>query len=244
MWPSSVKMPRPLAILMGVLSFVLSILPTSPGEAILPLLIAAAIVGGSTLLSGIISSIANNSAATIQAGAAQSGIDESRRQFDVMQKTLEPYTKGGAAAFSAQGDLAGINGPEAQATALAALQNGPEMAAGIQQGENAMLQNASATGGLRGGNLQGALAQFRPQMLSQLISQQYGRLGGMATLGQNAAAGVATGALQTGTNITNLYGQQGTARAGGALATGAGWNSIPNALTSTIGTYYGLGGTF
>ena len=83
-----------------------------------------------------------------------------------------------------------------------------------------MLQNASATGGLRGGNVQGALAQFRPQLLNQLIEQQYSRLGGLTSLGQASAAGQATAGMQTGTNIANLLGQQGQALAGGAMGKG------------------------
>ena len=56
----------------------------------------------------------------------------------------------------------------------------------VQQGQDAILQNASAIGGLRGGNTQAALAQFRPALLSQLIAEQYNRLGGLSSLGQNA----------------------------------------------------------
>jgi hypothetical protein len=61
------------------------------------------------------------------------------------------------------------------------------MQALVSQGEEALLQNAAATGGLRGGNLQGALAQFRPQMLSNLITQQYNQLGGIGALGAQGA---------------------------------------------------------
>jgi hypothetical protein len=89
-----------------------------------------------------------------------------------------------------------------------------------QQGENALLQNASATGGLRGGNLQAALAQFRPQLFSQLIESQYGKLGALSGLGQASAAGQAAAAQQTGSDIATLLGQQGAAQAGSALASG------------------------
>jgi hypothetical protein len=95
-----------------------------------------------------------------------------------------------------------------------------------------MLQRASATGGLRGGNIQAALAQFRPQMLQQAIEQQYGRLGGFAGTGlgvteqlyrggQASAANQASAAGTMGANVSNLLGQQGAAQAGGALGRAA-----------------------
>ena len=61
----------------------------------------------------------------------------------------------------------------------------------------------------------------------------------LATIGQNAAAGVGTAGLQTGSNIANLYGQQGAAAAGSALAQGQAWG---NALGS-IGQYAGMIGS-
>ena len=100
----------------------------------------------------------------------------------------------------------------------------------VFQGENAMLQNAAATGGLRGGNLQGALAKFRPQVLSQLINQRMAQLGGLAGMGQQAATTLGTGL--------------GSAGAAGALARGGMWNALPNALMGGLGLYSGLGGTF
>lgn len=121
-------------------------------------------------------------------------------------------------ALQAQQGLIGLQGPEAQQQAIDALAASPAYTSLVQQGEEALLQNASATGGLRGGNVQGALAQFRPQLLSQLIESQYQKLGGITQLGQSAAAGQASAGLQTGSNIGNLLQQQGAATAGGQLA--------------------------
>jgi hypothetical protein len=208
------------------------------------MIIPALIAGGASLLSGIIGGISANKAAKTQAASAQAGIEEQRRQFDVMQQQLSPYTQAGMSSLSMQQDLMGANGPEAQQRAIAMIQSSPEMAAMIGQGENAMLQNAAATGGLRGGNLQGALAQFRPQVLSSLISNRFNQLGGITQLGQASAAGVGAGAMQSGADIANLLQQQGAAQAGGQLAAGQAWNAIPNALMSGLGMYAGLGGQF
>jgi hypothetical protein len=159
-------------------------------------------------------------ASGIEAAAADAGIAETRRQFDAMQELLKPYVAAGTQSLAQQQALAGLAGPEAQAAAIAQISGGEEFKSMYEQGENAMLQNASATGGIRGGNTQGALAQFRPQVLSSLINQQYGRLGGLTQMGQSSAAGVGAAGMQTGAQIAGLLGQQGAALAGGTMAAG------------------------
>lgn len=157
-------------------------------------------------------------AADAQVQAAQLGVDESRRQFDAIQKLLGPFVQAGTGALGGQLDLAGVNGFGAQQSAIAGLQSSPAFTSLLQQGENSILQNSSATGGLRGGNAQAALAQFSPQLLAQTINDQYSRLGGLTSLGQNAAAGVGNAGLQTGSQISQLMQQQGAAQAGGIMA--------------------------
>ena len=181
--------------------------------------IAAATVGAG-LIGAKMSSNAAKSAANTQSQAADAGIAEQRRQFDAMQQLLAPYQNAGTQALTQQLNLGGMNGAAAQQAAIQQIEQGPQFGAMVEQGEEAILQNASATGGLRGGNTQGALAQFRPQVLNSLIDQQYQRLGGLTTMGQNSAAMVGNAGMQTANNVTNLLGQQGAAQAGGQLASG------------------------
>lgn len=176
-----------------------------------------AIVAGSSLLGSAMQSRAAGKAAGQQADAAQAGIEEQRRQFDEMQKLLAPYVQAGQPALQGMQAMLGLSGAEAQQQAIAGVEQSPLLRALTRQGEEAMMQNAAATGGLRGGNLQGALAQFRPAMLQQALDQQYERLGGLTTLGQQSAAGVGSAGMQTGRDIAGLLQQQGAARAGGTL---------------------------
>ena len=203
------------------------------------------IVGGTSLLGSAIQGSAAEDAEDAQYATNQAAQAEQRRQFDAIQKLLQPYVQSGtdaigalspyaqagAPALAQQQALLGLGGPQAQQQAIDALQNSPGFMAMAQQGENAILQNASATGGLRGGNTQAALGQFRPQLLQQYIDQQYGRLGGLtalgastnqnlAQLGQAAAAGTASAGMQSAANLGNLLGQQGAIQAGGQLAQG------------------------
>jgi hypothetical protein len=183
-------------------------------------------------------------ASATQAQAAQAGIDEQKRQFDAFQAALAPYVQAGTGALGAQQNLIGLGGAPAQQQAIQALQSSPQFQALNQQGTNAILQNAAATGGLRGGNTQAALAQFSPALLSQLIQQQYANLGGLTSLGQSSAAGVGNAGLQTGSNIAGLLQQQGAATAGGQMAAG---NLAHQAfveggkIASTIASFFGGG---
>ncbi|KQP36143.1 hypothetical protein ASF44_16375 [Pseudorhodoferax sp. Leaf274] len=150
------------------------------------------------------------------------------------QMPLTAATAGQGGSLQAQQDLLGLNGNGAQQTSIDALKTSPLFTSLLQQGENSILQNASATGGLRGGNTQAALAQFSPALLAQVINDQYSKLSGITSLSQNAAAGVGNANLSTGNNISNLLGQMGSANAGAALGQGAG---IANAANSAAGGY-------
>lgn len=195
----------------------------------------AAAVVGSAVVGGAIQGKAAKKAASTQAQAADRGVEEQRRQFDVARELLSPYVEAGDVALEQQMALGGLSGAEAQREAISGIEQGAEFQALTQQGEEAILQSAAATGGLRGGNTQAALAQFRPQVLSSLINQQYSRLGGFTSLGQQSAAGVGTAGMQTGQNVANLMQQSGAAIAGGQLAQG---QAFGNALGS-IGQYAG-----
>lgn len=181
-----------------------------------------------------------------QAAAYESGIEEQRRQFDALQELLKPYVTGGQEAFGSQQKLIGLGTPEEQAAAIAQLEQSPMMKALVQKGENALLQNASATGGLRGGNTAAALAQFRPQMLAQLIEGQFSKLGGLSSLGANSAAMQGNTGMNMASNIGNLLGQIGSARSGATLSRSAssrqGISDLLGLAGNVVGGLGGFGG--
>lgn len=238
--------------------------------------IGGAVVGGA-LIGGAATMYASGSASKAQTKAAESGakaqkqaadlgIAEQRRQFDMMKAGLDPYMQAGVSAlpgfapyqqageqaFQGQINLAGLGGQPAQQSAIKQIEDSAKFQFLTQQGENAILQNASATGGLRGGNVQAALAQFRPQLLNQQIEQQYARLGGIAgtgldimsnlvNVGQSSAAGTGAVGMQTGQGIATSYGQIGQsaantatqigqAQAGQSLAQGQAFANVGSSL--------------
>jgi hypothetical protein len=191
--------------------------------------VATAVVGSAVIGAGA-NAYAGGKAAKAQGKATDAGIAEQRYEFDEAKKILAPYVDAGTGSLNAQQDLLGLNGPEAQAKAIAMVRESPEFTAMTQQGEEAILQNASATGGLRGGNTQDALAQFRPQVLSQLLNDRFTKLGGITQLGQAAASGQASAGLQTGSNIAQLYQAGGAAQAGKYLAQGRAIGQVGNGI--------------
>lgn len=181
-------------------------------------------------------------AAGTQAASAEAGIQEQRRQFDKIVELMSPYVGAGTGALGQQQALLGLTGAGAQQQAISGIEQSPQFLEMVRQGENALLQNASATGGLRGGNVQSALAQYRPQILSDLINQQYGRLGGLSQMGQAAAGGQASAGQSMASNVGNLLGQQGAAMAGGQLAASQVPSQAFGSLAQGAGMFYGMGG--
>lgn len=182
---------------------------------------------------------AANKAAKAQTAGAEASIAEQRRQFDTMQGLMDPYVQAGTGALEQQQALSGQLGPEAQQAAIAGIQGGAGFQASQLAGETSILQNAAATGGVRGGNTQGALAQFAPALLGQAIDQRYSQLGGLAGAGQNAAAGLGAAGMNMGANVGAGLSNIGNI---GAQQQLAGYNRQRGFVGDMFGGLMGLGG--
>jgi hypothetical protein len=182
-------------------------------------------------------------AARAQTTATQEAVDVQQQQLDVIRNILRPYLEVGQAnltqpyiqageqALQGVQGLLGLRGAGEQQAAINQIQQGAQFQELARQGEQGILQNAAATGGLRGGNVQAALSQFRPALLNQLIESQYGKLAGLTSMGgtaaqnllsmgQQTAAGLAAAEQQAAANVGNFITQMGAAQAGGILGAG------------------------
>ena len=195
--------------------------------------VAGSVIGGQQANRGA------SKAADAQVQAAQLGVEENRRQFDLVQTLLKPYVEGGTAAFKQQQNLLGLGGAASQQQAISALQNSPFFQAQLNQGTNAILQNASATGGLRGGNVQGALSQFAPQLLQQTYQNQLANLGGLASAGLGAATGTGAAAQNAAEQNSELFGNMGKAQAGAYLARAQNNQDMVGSLLGLAGNVLG-----
>jgi hypothetical protein len=132
--------------------------------------------------------------------------------------------------------------------AISALKESPTYQSLYNNGEEAILQNASATGGLRGGNTQRSLADFGVDTLSKVIADQLSRLGGLAGMGQGATGSVAALGANKANNITNLLSQIGGAKASGFLTRGGinaqNWNNAGSFLDDAVSAFLPGGGGF
>ena len=205
-------------------------------ESLLP--IGAKIIGG--LFQSDNASDAANAAAGATTAASQADIAQREKARQELIALLAPYNAAGQKGLGGQLDLLGINGAGPQGQAIAGIQSSPMFTALQAAGERSILSNASATGGLRGGNTQAALAQFSPQLLAQLINDQYTKLGGLTSIGQNAAAGVGNAGMATANGIGGALQTIGAAGAGNALAQGKANAGLISSLTQGAGSLFGL----
>lgn len=150
----------------------------------------------------------------ISAAQREQILSDARNQVVNIEPAVNPY--------------AGMTGTEAQQSAIQRISESPLLQELMSQGETGILQNAAATGGLRGGRTQAALAQFRPAMLQQEIDKQYARLQGISGLGQQSILSsptMAGGTMPAGgydtSTLSGLLSQSGAAQAGGILSRSA-----------------------
>lgn len=188
---------------------------------------------------------ASRKAEAAQLAAIEKGIGEQRRQFDLTRSDYAPYLETGNQALDQQSDLVGLNGDEAQGGAIERLRASPLYQMLFDNGEETVLQNASATGGLRGGNTIDGLADFGRDTLAQVIERQLAQLGGLSGRGQEAVGSVSTFGANTANNVSGMLGQQGAVRAGGLLTRGgitAGmWNNAGSMVDSAVSAALGAG---
>jgi len=113
-------------------------------------------VAGATLVSGYMGAEAAGDAAAAQGQASEAGIAEQRRQFDLVQQLMKPYVEAGTPALQAQQAMLGLGPAGSEQAQIEAVRRSPAFQSMLRQGEESILQRASATGGLRGGNIQAA----------------------------------------------------------------------------------------
>lgn len=164
---------------------------------------------------------ASKKAAKAQIAAMEKGIGEQRAGLSTINSYFDPWRLGGEKAYTQYGNLVGLGGAEAQQAAIDQLQQSPFYQSLYRRGEEAVLQNASATGGIRGGNTVGALADFGADTLATTIDRQLGYLGGLSSMGYGAAGQQAGYTAGTTNNITDLLTGQGQAKAEDYMRRGA-----------------------
>jgi hypothetical protein len=180
----------------------------------------------------------SDKAAQAATTGAQISADAQREALAYLKETEALPQELREGALSTIGGLYGF-GDVKPADALGAITNSEmykQVLGSRAAGEEAILRNAAATGGLRSGNVQDALAGYNIELQQQAFNQGLSGLQGLAQLPSNAnqIAGTTAGIGQT-------LGQ-GQVAAGQAVAAGRG--GFTSALIGGLGAYTGAGGTF
>jgi hypothetical protein len=174
-------------------------------------------------------------AAQLQYDAMLKGIEEDKRQYDLSRSDYAPFRELGVAAANPLGNLVGINGADEQLAEIEALKASPLYQSVFNNGRDAMLATASATGGLRGGNFQDASMRFGADTLSQQIADQIARYGGLVGIGSGATDAVASLGAGSVARSNDMRGQGAAAQAQAALLKGGIASQNWNNIGSTIG---------
>ena len=169
-------------------------------------------------------------AARLQANAANQGIAEQRRQFDITQQNLQPFQEAGVSALQQQQALLGLSGADAQQQAYSQFTESPGQRFLRERQEKALLRNASAIGGLGGGNVRTALQEQAAGIAQQDFQNQFGRLGQLAGQGQSAVTNIGQFGAQTAGNIANLGQTAAEARSSGLLGAAQAETQLTNQL--------------
>lgn len=174
------------------------------------LAIAGGLAGGSSIL-------ASRSASKASSKANRRALAYEAQRYQDVRSLLMPFLQQGQAALGPQARLLGLRGRAAEEREISRLERSPIFSSLSRQGEQAILQNAAATGGLRGGNTQEALAQFRPQLLNTFLNERIMNLGNVVGQGQDAAGAVGGTSDSSGGRMSALRSQIGQDQAGGIL---------------------------
>lgn len=208
------------------------------------IMVAAATIGAGVLGAGA-SAFSGSKAASAQKDAASQANNTQMQMFNTLQENLSPYKNLGEYTVN---NLLRPTLPDLAAPIVmdqAALEKTPGYQFQLQQGLKGIQNSASAKGlGVSGRALKGAadyttgLANSNYQQQFQNAMQQrentYNRLLGIANLGENAAAGIGSGALSTGQQIGQNQMYAGQAQAGAYTnagnAFGQAAQSVPNGM--------------
>lgn len=164
-----------------------------------------------------------------------------KEQGEIARELMDPFREAGLVGLEQLMELGGMAGPEAEAAAIQQIAESEPFKFYEQQALQGQLAGASATGGLRGGDVQRGLAELRPALLQNFVDQRYGKLAGLATSGQAAAAGQSSGAMALGANLgqtaqlggqlqAKAHTQYGQARAGSSLGQAQAYGNMVKGL--------------
>ncbi len=185
---------------------------------------------------------AEKKAGQVSQQGSLAAVAENRRQFDATQRNLQPFIRAGTGALTEQQALLGLAGVDAQQAAFGRFTDSPGQAFLRERGERALLRNASAIGGLGGGNVRSALQQQGIGFAQQQLNNQLAQLGGISGTGASTATNLGSIGASTAANIGQGLQSAANARASGITGQAAGFRGGIQQLAGGIAGGIGGGG--
>lgn len=211
-------------------------------------LLGAAVAAGTSMYS------ANRQAKTAKTAANQGyeqykaavdqGINDSQGYYDSAQGYLDPYRKSGERSTKLLEDILGLNGQEAQNSALAMYQGSPS--AQIMKDVNSeAVRRTIGSAAAQGLSNAGSTTESLARRLSDVNLSNYynweGTAKGLSSQGLQASMGMSQNAMSRGQGILGARSSIGSAAASatqqGANATNAAWQSGTTNLMNLLGRY-------
>ena len=202
------------------------------------------LIGG--IIGGNKQAKATKRAADLQFQAAEKGIAETARQFDLTRADFASEQALGEEGIGGYRRLLGLDGAESQQSEIDALRGSPLYQSLYGNGRDAILANAAATGGLRGGNTQGALYRMGEDTLSSVIRQQLGDYASTIGIGMGSDQAIGNFGANAVTQQNQLRNQGAGALAQSQLVRGGiagqNWSNAGGFLDSALSAALGGGG--
>lgn len=195
----------------------------------MPFPVGAAILGGSSLLGGVLGGKGAKKAAKAQAQSQQLAIDEQRRQYDQTRADLAPWRETGARQLG---------------LAEAMLQPGYDYTASpgyqfrFNEGQRAIQGSAAARGSMLSGGTLKDLMKYGEGLAAADFGDSFNRRAGLAGVGQTATTATGQFGANAANNIGQAFGNIGQAKA-------SGYAGVNNAVQGTLGnlmSIYSMGG--
>src|ERR1700761_1659406 len=186
-------------------------------------------IATATVIGAGISAYGNSQAANAHSNAAKNSLQLQQQEHDQTVQNLAPYNAAGTGALNAlnaanNGDYSGFY-------------NSPGYQFAQQQGIKALDASAASKGNLYSGGYGENLANYASGLASQQYNTWYGQQMGLASLGQNAAAGVGNANSSYANAATGINTNAGNNAASNALGNASIWNNALNQFGSAYGQY-------
>lgn len=193
-------------------------------------MVAAAVIGGA-VIGAAGSAVAGGEAAGATKSAASTAANEQQWALEQQESVEQPYMNLGSAAIGQYKNLLGIGG--SPASELNALEKTPGYQFTKSQGDQGILNAASAGGGFSG-NTATALDQYNTGLADQTYEQALQNAQSAVTIGQNAASNTGSAIANAGNNLSSIATNQGNNLANIDIGEAAG---ISNAIGSGVNAY-------